>query len=752
MVSKALDGLIGSDLFKANKHKYVKREGTPGNYRYFYRMPDGSLKASDDEGSPKDHGRAKREHLRRLIQGKARGKHSMSKKDMLAHTGVTKEELEESGNKHLVANAGRRGFQYEDHEVDTAHETGEQSKEALREEIAGHIAKKKASKKKVAKKKATKKKKAKKKASKKKVSKKKTSGARSVKAADLKPYYNTARNLYYNGAIELTEEERLRMNAIGERVNAGRPVTIDDRNFIRELNTRHEAGLRPPERARSSYTAENAYNYVEENAVRTGRDVHERLEELANGAEANAADKKMIKDIVRLGRVAEREENTQRYEGAVETPEAAIDPAKELVDKLLADHGIDLTNGEDNSTPERAREAAIRAQAVASPSGATAQELHEADPELAAADEPIAEMEQEAARGGNPYLERAKGIFDNIKNDIKPERAQKAEYMFNAINNLRSNGTELNEANLLAEYKSVSGSSRVRTLNGVGKEFEKATFITMKEIMDNAPINAEVERMKRGYGAMQFARVKPFLSDSFKSANPSAPPPMPTFGDMKSWSQVDGGRPEWAAPRSRMAVPKSLHDASVKDANGKPQYPPAWMPVHMMPAWNYIVKKSQASEGNPYQAAARVSGQLQGDRLALSPKAGFQEGIAMNALRKYVQFRGGPNQLTDIPANKLSEVGLSHADIFKSEDGSDDQLHALMKTKIVDPVALLPFIKEELEASKQEEKAKKVEKSFSLVIDEDLPEVSFKKSYTIDVAKSEIIRKIKGLKKALLKR
>ena len=41
------------DLIKAAGHKYVKRTGSPGNYKYWYRMPDGSLKAGDESGGPK---------------------------------------------------------------------------------------------------------------------------------------------------------------------------------------------------------------------------------------------------------------------------------------------------------------------------------------------------------------------------------------------------------------------------------------------------------------------------------------------------------------------------------------------------------------------------------------------------------------------------------------------------------------------------------------------------------------------------
>jgi hypothetical protein len=36
------------EIKKAGPHKYVKREGTPGNYTYYYRLPEGSLGSKED--------------------------------------------------------------------------------------------------------------------------------------------------------------------------------------------------------------------------------------------------------------------------------------------------------------------------------------------------------------------------------------------------------------------------------------------------------------------------------------------------------------------------------------------------------------------------------------------------------------------------------------------------------------------------------------------------------------------------------
>ena len=428
-----------------------------------------------------------------------------------------------------------------------------------------------------------------------------------------------------------------------------------------------------------------------------------------------------------------------------------------LLSKLKDKHGIDLGSpaapakkkkkkkkvaaaaapAEDvAATTARAQAAAARAAVVSAPTSSTARELHSEDPELAAADEPLERMIREQERGGNPYLSRAKEIYHNIMGDVKPERARIAGHMLQALESL---GSDVNEASLLAEYKRISGSTRIRGLSGVGADFEKATFMTLEEVMGNAPINPEVERMKRGYGAMQFARMKPYLKDSWKSGNSGAPPPMPTFGDLKTWTEHDGPKPEWAGA-TRTAVPKAVFDGAVRGSDGKPKYPPAWMPVHLMPAWNYIVKKSEAADQNPYQTRAP---QMQGGSLRLGNQAGYQEGMAINALRKYVQMRGGPEQLVDIPSNKLSEVGLSHSDIFKAGDG-DDSLKQALKHKIVDPVALLPFIKQELHSAPEDSD---ITKSVRFVVDDEAPAVNFRKSYVVKLSKSEMIRKIKDLKR-----
>jgi hypothetical protein len=267
--------------------------------------------------------------------------------------------------------------------------------------------------------------------------------------------------------------------------------------------------------------------------------------------------------------------------------------------------------------------------------------------------------------------------------------------------------------------------------------------MTLDEVMTNAPLDPEVERMKRGYAAKQFTRLRPYLKEEWTRSNPSAPPPMPTFGDIKSWDQHGGPKPEWAGT-TRTAVPREVFDGAAKGADGKPKYPPPWMPIHMMPVWNYIIKKS--GEQNPYQTVNPVRADQAsptGFRLDTGNQAGYQEGMAINAIRKYVKMRGGADQLTDIPKTKLAEAGLTHAEIFKADTESDEGLKQVIRHKIIDPVALLPFIKEEMHSSSSGI-SKSVKKSFSLVVDKSLAPVSFKKD--IELKKSQIIKKIKALK------
>jgi len=49
-------------IAKAGSHKYVKREGTPGNYKYYYRLPDGSIGTKEELKAAENGKKAKEGH------------------------------------------------------------------------------------------------------------------------------------------------------------------------------------------------------------------------------------------------------------------------------------------------------------------------------------------------------------------------------------------------------------------------------------------------------------------------------------------------------------------------------------------------------------------------------------------------------------------------------------------------------------------------------------------------------------------
>ena len=706
----------------AGTHKYVKRTGSPGNYKYWYRMPDGSLKASDDAGSPKDHNKAKREHLRRLVQGKKAGHHRMSKQEMMSHTGVTPEELESSGNKNLIANAGRRGHQWEPHEIATAHkEEGQDKTSSVPDsptptggDVDRHRAKK--AKKKSASRTRTaeaevatvrKKKVTKKKASKKKVSKKKTSRRGGTPTPT------------ESGLVEIEP------SLLPQRIREAQGV-------INHLGPSQETSSDRAElRAATKIIDDSPYT------MRHG----------------------MIYGDPSVSALAERSA------ASATATEGGGDNIQSMLDELKGDHGIDFGGDEapvnevaqasQRRATEAAAQAAQRSNEVASPSGSAAVDMHQADPDLAAADAPLERMEEVEAEGGNPYLSRAKETYERISGDLKPDRRKKVKNFLQAIDNLQENGQPLTSENMLAEYQSVVGDRRTTTIDGVASEFERATFMTLDEVVNNEPINMEAERMKRGFGAMQFARLKPYLNSDFKAANPDAPPPYPTYNDLASWSEFGESQADHISTpghRTNKAMPQAFYDSMAKGADGKAQMPPGWMPLNLAPAWNYIVKKAQ-SEGNvPYAFQGGRTFPNQAGSMSAQGKVDFKnqathrEGIIISSIRKYVQMRGGPDQLVDIPSIKMGEMGIRHSDIFKAD--SDADLKKLITTKIIDPVALQPFLKQEIDGFGHAYKGvgEEIGKSISLVVNDEAPAVAFKKSYTVSLNKSEMIRKIKDLK------
>lgn len=366
---------------------------------------------------------------------------------------------------------------------------------------------------------------------------------------------------------------------------------------------------------------------------------------------------------------------------------------------------------------------------------------------------------QAQQNGHNPYLHRAVEIFHRIRGDLKEDRKKAIDHFFQAHDSVLARGETPTRENVLAAYKAIPGNERKRTLPA--DEVQKGTFHTIDEVFDNPPIDPEVERMKRGYAAKQFQRFKPFLKEGWLAANPSAPPPMPTFADVKTWTEHGGPKPSWAGT-TKMAVPEEFHNATHKSADGKPKYPPQWMPLHLAPVWTYVAKSMerdggasvwQAGPGGnaPAYAATRTPSRDESSPTGWKVDMGSQapsgaaftgpEGMMVSSLRKYVQMRGGADQLTDIPGSKLAEAGITHRDIFKS-DMSDAAIKKLITTKIIDPVGLMAVVKRELKGMK---------KSFELVVDLEqtyVPGSTLRKSepvLTIDVVKSAKIERIKGI-------
>lgn len=713
------------DLMKSlRSHKYVKRTGSPGSYKYWYKMPDGSIQSPDEHQH-----QGKVDHAKRLLAGQ-NVHHAMSTHDIAAHTGLDHDKV--TSAKRNLARAGTTwegrtfaGHGYNEHHMKEAAHYDTSTPEYHAHAAASHGETHHVTEPTPAAPAAAPE------APARRPRRPRTPRAAPEAAASAAPEAPAAPAEHHH--VDHTDEApatsrenqfssvarvRLRDHGFTQQPEDGSGLEA----WSRTTSTGHTQTLiREDGKTRLSVASRSGTNIFSGSG-------HSELNDALNEAESYHQERV-------------RRAKSPAATPAPETPEAPAAPAApdnsariaKLRAKLAAEHGLHLGETSPSApTAERAAKAAAIAR-QSSPSAPHAAAVHAAAPDLAEADRPIQRMETAQAAGHNPYVQRASEIFHNIQGSIKPERAAIAKYMFQAIDHLKNTSQPLNEANLLKEYKRLSGTT-VRGLSTVGTEFERATFTTLEEVLGNAPVDPEVERMKRGYGAKQFARMKPFIKQSWHDANPGAPPPYPTFGDVKSWTDHGGVKPEWAG-NTRLAVPEEVHNAAHKGADGKPKYPPAWMPIHMMPAWNYVMKK--AGDDTPYQARNVA---MQGDRLALGNQAEHQEGMVIASLRKYVQMRGGPDQLTDIPGSKLSEVGLSHADIFKSidpHDLSDKALKKMLKSKIVDPIALAPFIDETIKEMKP------VKKSYSLVINGDLPKVFF---ISEDLAKSEMIRKIKAQK------
>jgi len=735
----------------ARSHKYIKRTGSPGNYRYWYYDPSapGHLR----EGNESEQAAGKFDHARRLLAGRDAGHHSMSVPEMASEVGYTATKLREHLT-NMQSNGIRRvpgtersqalkhGHDYKEHHMKEAHHSPEHPD--YQRHVQTHIDTHRLG-----------------------------SAAAPAPEAPARPRRARAAS----AASRVREHDRAERAADSAHMAAAaRPSRAPTVPEARAAFA--EAAARPsPAPSASDRAAAKIKELRDKLAAAGGPNFHEH-EAAARSASTPAPAAPAPRPATPLG----MPQTPSERDRARETVRQQHDKIDEKMQQLLHGHQIPIMEmnplsdrakailsgggyspeaaagkafdefkaaGKITASETPAAASARRARnAAASPAAPAAAVVAEHAPGFAESEEPIRRMVETQARGGNPYLDRAKEIFDRIKSDVKEERRDKAEHLLQAITQARS-GT-FTEASVLEKYKALHPGARV-----IPKEdFEKATFMTFDEVMGNKPIDIEVERMKRGYAAKVFSRMQPYLNDAFKMAHPEAPPPYPTYDDLKTWGQH--GERAAHAQTTQKAHPKEFSDSMPKGPDGKPMMPPGWMPLHLAPVWNYINKEhagKMTRDGKPLVYAhtrmtAAEASQRGGSRMVPNGDGKQKQVVALpnqwrddtesvfeSSLRKYVQMRGGAEQLVDIPHSKLAEIGISHADIFKSDS---DKLFHTLKTKVIDPVALMGFMMKG-----------KTKKSFDLVIGADLGPVDFKKSAThtdkaADLRKSKI-EQIKGL-------
>lgn len=763
--------------FRQGAHKYIKRTGTPGNYKYWYRLPDGRIVEGDDAKQKA----GKAEHLNRLVAGKAHGHHGHTDEEIAAKVGTTVEKVRWSrSNMRQSERASGRPHPFERHHLDEAHS------DPNHPSYEGHI----------------------------------TAATNHEASATPAASAPTRRPRESSGARrsrEDAESNRARERAAARAESSTREVDADGVQLPSEADVRSARAAARRERQASrraegrpedaSHTSLESSHGTADASRQPGGSVF--TSDSAEGARLRVAHRRAGNNppVDSSGNLvppafgvtgspdtpqalAEMRSGRRTLSGqpVAEAPAAPAQKTQseriaKLRAKLAEKHGIVLGDTPAPATPATATPAPVPATPEPAPASADAEraralsarahhpesnpgtpharELAREVPDFAASEQEVQRSVQAQQNGHNPYLHRAVEIFHRIRGDLKPDRKQAIDHFFQAYDTVQARGEIPTRENVLAVYKAIPGNERKRTLPA--NELESGTFHTMDEVFDNPTINPELERMKRGYAMKQFQRLKPFLKDSWTTSNPSAPPPMPTFGDLKTWTEHGGPKPSWAG-NTRMAVPEEVYNASHKSPDGKPKYPPPWMPIHLMPVWIYAAKSMERASGTsvwetgpsgaPAYAAdktpQRDESSPTGFRIDMGNQArsgqAFRdhgpEGMIVNAMRKYVQMRGGPDQLTDIPSSKLHEAGTSQRDIFKS-DMSDAALKKLSTTKIIDPVGLMAALKRELKGT---------QKSFALVIDAEetyIPGSTLKKSepqsLTIDVVKSSKIERIKGI-------
>jgi hypothetical protein len=711
-------------------HKYVKRTGTPGNYKYWYRLPDGQIVQGNDTQQEA----GKLDHLKRLVAAKQAGHHSLEDHEIAAKVGMPTHRVRWTrSNLNQSARTTGRPHPYERHHLDEAHaDPSHHSYERHITAAVDHESSRASS------------------APARRP--RRASPRRSRAAAPVAPAAPAAEtNSSNDSRREPSAPEAVQLRSDGY-VRIGGPVNGGWRHPDGSEVWKDDNGTWSAKLPNGEWTEGHRYLSSAQEAQR-----------VPSPAPAPAA-KTPSERIAKLrAKLAEKH--------GIVLGEAPAEPDRNQVMQEEHDHstrlGMDQDEADHNAQQAGESHDAERAPPTpahhpeSNPGTPHARELAREVPDFGASEQEIQRSVQAQQNGHNPYLHRAVEIFHRIRGDLKPERKDAIDHFFQAHDAVQARGQVPTRENVLEAYKAIPGNERKRTLPA--KEFESGTFHTMDEVFDNPPINPEVERMKRGYAAKQFQRLKPFLKDDWMSANPSAPPPMPTFGDLKSWTEHGGPKPSWAG-NTRMAVPEEVFNASHKSPDGKPKYPPAWMPIHLMPVWIYAAKSMEREGGASVWESGRGGAPAYAahktPQLDESSSTGFRvdmgsqarsgqefrdhgpEGMIVNAMRKYVQMRGGPDQLTDIPGSKLGEAGITHRDIFKS-DMSDAALKKMVTTKIVDPVGLMAVLKREM---------KSAQKSFALVVDIEesyIPGSTLHKSephgLTIDIVKSAKIDRIKGI-------
>lgn len=774
-----------SDLFKAAAHKYIKRTGSPGHYKYWYKNASGVLVSHDDETS---HNGAKREHLKRLIAGKLRGVHSMSNAEMIAQTGVDAEKFRQI--KSNLTSGGRSGhMSYDDNELHEAKHSDVGSDEYARKieglkreiESRGETPRSRTS-------------------SPARAGRSRTaaaaSPARSTPAAAASPSTPAAPT---ESAAAKKEREKKEKIAAGRARLASMYSTDLEAMYkpaapapaaapakpIKPLTSAQLASARRIDaeiaeedaegenlRGRTSATAE-ASAPREMDADEVHRNIRSAVDSVSrqgnggrSGVERHEIDSSdggfsilfhHDKDdgVMFSARDGEEDDDNPDFIGrqkVIDAVKAKMGPGYKVdaydhekgmfsVDvKKIATAAAPAPAATATAAQSQAREATAAARAeLASPQTAA---LHTASPELASADAPIAKMVKDQAAGKNPYVERAKKFYDKIKGDMKEERKDSLKHFLSAIETA-GHGASLSAVK--AAYKTIQTAAGTgdSAWSKVTKHVESGLFHAPEELIGNPPVNVDMERMKRGFGRMQFERMKPFLGDAFKSAHPNAPAPYPTFDDLKTWDQ-HGSRPDWANRKkpdgtpsgnahTTRAVHEDFHKSLPRGADGKVLNPPGWLPLHMMPVWNYVASQDAAEA---YNSGSLNSNELNPEtqKLTLKNQAGRFDGHLRNSLRKFVQMRG-ENSFADVPSYSHGEQ-IDQARMYKSE--SDAGFHRVMTNKVIPMAEFIKFMDEQSQTKK----------SFSLCVDEKLGAVTFKKAFTIedDVKKSELISRIKKLK------